>query len=220
MFIDHESRLVRQLEKIGAVVRNGHFCCAYGTHTDTYIDHRAIFREDLRVVHQLGLFLAERLVSTQPEIVVGPKDGGADFALWVAYHLSYLRGTPVKRIALYKECDNEPTIFLFRKQDCEHFKGKRIVLVDDVINSGNTIYAVMRAFEGYNTSVVGVGTIWNRGKCSQSDFPFTELFCSLINQRLPSWNPARGECSLCNADIPVSKIHGHGLDDSVQLTLF
>ncbi|MEK9175306.1 MAG: phosphoribosyltransferase family protein [Patescibacteria group bacterium] len=206
------------LQDIGAILMNGHFGYNGGNHGSTYINHLAIFQHP-KAAEKCSRFLAERFRSDSINCILGPRNGGASLAERISEHLSYWCGGNVMPLAAEKTCVCCNGYGFYLTEDTiENIRGKRVLVVDDVGNSGRSVKCTIELVMASGGIVVGVGYLCNRGNLKRENFGDIERYESLLDWTLQSWNPAKGECQPCNNNVPLSTRFGHG-GDSKQLFL-
>lgn len=204
--------VLRKLRAIGVNLENGHFVYSEGWHGSAYVDHRAIFRNP-KEIYWISAMLSEKICvsSSQIEVVIGPMNGGAFLAQWVAYHLSCMYGKNV--IPLYASKTFSRDGFFFEPEFAKLIFGKRALVVDDVVNSGRSVLDVIYLVSAAGGALVGVGGIWNRG----GNYPISQFnrrgvrnIKFLVDLELEAWDPNGAEgCHLCITGVPISQEHGH-----------
>jgi orotate phosphoribosyltransferase len=88
-------------------------------------------------------------------------------------------------------------------------RGRTVLVVDDVINTGFSIRGVIGAVRANGGSVTVAATVCNRGAATAEELGVDELI-GLAEIRLPSWPAA--DCPLCRSGIPVNTNYAHGAD--------
>ena len=192
------------LERVDAVIRNTHAVGTTGIHLDTYVDI-SVLRHHPGETAALCRNIADH--ADDVDVVVGPA-GGADFIVrGVARHLSSILGHRV-RVVLAKEADAGN--FQILPSDQYLVRERRVLCVDDVLNTGSTlrhILAPVRMFEG---KVMGVGVVCSHGLVGAEELGIPWVYAATqVHSR--RWTPK--EClvdGLCKAGIPVNTRVGHG----------
>jgi orotate phosphoribosyltransferase len=174
------------LKQTGAWLE-GHFLLHSGRHSDQFIQMAQAFQHPNEVGALCGA-LAEKLRPFRPHVVVGPAVGG----IVMAYEIGRALGIR----ALWTE-----------KQDGVHrlgrgFRlepGERVVVVDDVSTTGDSVRQAMAAAREAGGTVVAAGLIIDRsGGTVRFDVPFV----SLASVTMSTWPPA--ECPLCRQRVPLT----------------
>jgi orotate phosphoribosyltransferase len=150
------------------------------------------------------------------EIVCGPATGGLIVSQWTAHHL----GLPAvfaehgkeqgydPRIAVHGDGPLRPPFVLKRGYD-RAVSGKRVLLVDDVVNTGESVRETCAAIRAAGGEVVTVAALCTRGNATAGDVG-CEDFAYLAEIRIPSWSAA--DCELCRRGVPVNTRYAHGAD--------
>ncbi len=202
-----QARVVQILESIGALRRFGHFVYSSGSHGSDYIEKDILFTSPKKTI-EIADLLATRYAHMNIACVVGATMGGALFAQYVGYALSMRQNNEVEII--YAEKTHQKSSLKFRKSFSEMLAGKRVLVVEDILNKGvtaKTLVEITRASGGY---VVGVGALWNRGGITASDLGYVNHLDSLVNLSFPSWEAI--SCPLCKSNLPLNLECGHGED--------
>ena len=207
------SRAEAILRDAGAVITGDHFVYITGEHGDGWIDKDALFPDTARTA-ELCTMLANQIAPAEPELVCGPATGGLIVSQWTAHRLgvSSLFAEHGKdqgydpAAALAADGPLRPPFVLRRGYDLA-VAGKRVAVVDDVINTGESIRETVEAVSAAGGEVVVVGALCTRGNAG--DLGCDRLAC-LCEISIPSW-PA-GECELCRDGVAVNTRYAHGAD--------
>lgn len=113
-------------------VRHGHFLLESGHHGDFWLNLDTLFVR-ATALRPFVVELATALAEHRPEVVCGPLDGGAFLAQLVASELDvdfgYAQRNPADRGVEYR----------IPEALREGLLGKRVAVVDDVINAGSAV---------------------------------------------------------------------------------
>jgi adenine/guanine phosphoribosyltransferase-like PRPP-binding protein len=139
---------------------------------------------DPHAASQMGYALAKAFFTSKVDTVATPSVWGAGLAQWIAWFLEprakVIHATP----AANGNFDIAPNLH-------DLVDGKRILLVDNLIFTGDT----MRRFEHLVTSlggqVVGIGCLWSS---TSGDINDREVV-GLLNETFPIWDAST--CPLC-----------------------
>ena len=94
--------------------------------------------------------LIGKLEEFEPEVIVGIARGGLTLAHSMAEGLN-IRDVQSIRTELYDDSDKRDTITIFG--GCEFKNKKRVLVVDDISDSGDTLKAVMQYLLENNTNI-------------------------------------------------------------------
>jgi orotate phosphoribosyltransferase len=206
---EHILRLFKQSE----VIVKGHFVLSSKWHSDTYINKDAIFAHP-----DLASLLCRELAFSMcaawhdvgvVDVVVGPEKGGIIMSQWVAYHLealSSIHGKTGKVFAAYAEKSGEE--FVFRRRFSELVNGKSVVVVEDVLTTGQTMRKVMGLVRSVGGSVEAIGVLCNRDCIDIFDVIGVRPWFSVLDYSLEKW--VADQCPLCSRGISVSTDFGRG----------
>jgi orotate phosphoribosyltransferase len=175
-------------------VRRGHFRYESGYHGEIWLDLDRLFLNPSRIT-PLAHDLASRLAPTAIEAVVGPLVGGALLAQMIAVELgvefAYTEPRPSSSVdTLY------PVVYRLPVTVAPLTKGKRVAIVDDVINAGSAVRGTYHALTEAGAKPAVVGALLVLGDAAQ---PFLKS-SGMTLERLaafpnPLWEPAN--CPLC-----------------------
>jgi orotate phosphoribosyltransferase len=181
-------------------VRRGHFRYESGYHGEIWLDLDRLFLDPSRIA-PLARDLASRLAPSAIEAVVGPLVGGALLGQMIAVELgvefAYTEPRPSSsHNTLY------PVVYRLPATVAPLTRGKRVAIVDDVINAGSAIRGTYGALVEAGAKPAVVGALLVLGDAAQ---PFLKS-SSMALERLatiqnPLWEPAN--CPLCGQGIPV-----------------
>ena len=193
----------KYLIKYNALRENGHYVYTSGKHGDTYLNKDAILPHTA-VVREICEHIAHNFRVAGAEAVIGPVAGGVVLAQWTAHFLSEVTGKEV--LAVYADKRKTEGEFIIRRGYDELIRGKKLLVVDDVINQGSSLRGLLRETERIGCEVVGIGCLCNRYDRTAQDFGVPELY-AYIDFKLNIYESS--ECPLFKAGIPLSKGLGH-----------
>ena len=185
------------LAESGAVIRDSHVVYTSGRHGSAYVNKDAVYPHTERVRELCGL-MAEAARPLGVEIVCGPAMGGIILAQWTGHHL----GLP----AVYAEKAPEGGMALRRGYDAL-VRGRRVLVVEDVVNTGGSLADTIRAVRAAGGTVIAATALCNRGGVTAADLDVPALQ-ALLELSLDSW--AAEECPLCRRGVPVNTSVGKG----------
>ncbi|MFQ5541160.1 MAG: phosphoribosyltransferase family protein [Candidatus Paceibacteria bacterium] len=195
--------LLEEMKSYGAIVE-GHFIGTSNKHLDTYIAKDAIMPHTA-FISRLCKMIAEKALPHEPDIVVGPIACGIIMSQWTAHHLSELCGRNI--LAVFTD-EVESKQKLKRKYN-RLVDGARVVVVEDVVNTGASIQEVVDTVSEKGGDIVHAYSLFNRGEpdtvvSKKLGVPYE----SLIYFPRQAWNEADMPDSL--RATPVSVEYGHG----------
>ncbi|MBS1719143.1 MAG: orotate phosphoribosyltransferase [Armatimonadetes bacterium] len=141
--------LLDLLESSGAILR-GHFVLTSGRHSDVYFEKFRVL-EQPAVVSALVEKIAEEFRSQDIDFVVGPTTGGIILAFEVARQLGCQ--------ARYVETENGEKCF---RRNAVLPAGCRVLVVDDVLTTGRSVFETLGVVRGKGADVVGVAVLIDR----------------------------------------------------------
>ncbi len=199
-----EAAVLDILEQVGAF-RAGHFVFVSGLHADTYVNKNAMYPYT-KEISKLCRGIAERFAGKGIEAIVGPATGGIILSQWVAHHLTEIEGRDVYGVYADKDGDG----FIIKRGYDETIKGKKILVVEDLVTTGGSLKKVIEASRSVGAEVVGAVAVCNRGAVTKEMIGNPPEFVSMVSLELEQWPEA--ECDLCQRGIPVNTDVGHGKD--------
>jgi hypothetical protein len=99
--------------------------------------------------------------------------------------------------------------FVLKRGYDERVRGLRVLVVDDVVNTGESLAETVSAVRDAGGDVTTVGALCTRGNAAPGAVGCDD-FVYLAEIRIPSWPAA--ECQLCTTGVPVNTRYAHGAD--------
>jgi orotate phosphoribosyltransferase len=203
------------LESVNAVLTHDHFVYTSWKHGSAYVNKDAIYPHT-RAVAYLCDCLAANFIMDDVQVVIGPEKGGIILSQWTAHHLTRRTFTEVLAIYAEKEADQ----FLVERGYAKLISGKNVLVVDDVLRTGDTIQKVVEVARRHGGNVVGIGVICDQGYAAATElgdparFPKVVVLTQVV---LRTWTEK--ECPLCKADFPpVNPNFGKGKEFLARYT--
>jgi orotate phosphoribosyltransferase len=175
-------------QKAGAILK-GHFLLASGVHSPIYWEKFQVLQFP-SYTEQLCHIITTHFQKQGIQVVAGPTTGGIILAFEVARQLG------VRGIFAEKEGNTERAF----KRGFSISPGERVLIVDDILTSGNSIGEVMAAVTKQGGIVVGIGVLVDR---SEQELEFGVPLFSCHRVLTPTYSPP--DCPLCAAQIPLVK---------------
>lgn len=198
------SKIVDILRETGALIIDDHFVLTSGKHSPLYINKDALYPHTDKA-SEVGRLIADKLKDFDIDVVAGPALGGIILAQWVAYHLSKLKKKKI--LGVYTEKDLEKNQVFKRGYD-KLVKGKKVIVVEDLTTTGNSVRKVINSVLSHGGKVVGVAVMVNRDPRNVNEqtigFPFYML------DTLDTQSYEEKDCPLCKKHVPVNTDVGHG----------
>ena len=190
-----------QLEQFEVLMRNGHFDYGNGFHGRVYLNPHQLFRHPSTIWR-----LSQDLLETIPadllqktEVVAGPVMGGALLAHTLA---GLLDG---RRALSHPPCSYAPFStrgdgFMLRSFYAKEMKGKRVLLADDVRNTGKTFQQCADLVRQAGGTVLATVEICDRMEAIV-DLGVPNF--ALVEYKAPE-NFAAADCPMCKAGEPIT----------------
>ncbi|NJK79346.1 MAG: phosphoribosyltransferase [Chloroflexaceae bacterium] len=197
------------LERLGAIVANSHIVYTSGRHGRAYVNKDALYPYT-QETSLIAARIAAAFADDQIEIVAGPTIGGVILAQWVAHHLGYVLGRPVLAVFAEEQIGIDGSrLRVFRRGYADYLTSRRVLVVEDVLTTGQSARAVVDAVDAAGGQVAGLGALCNRGGVTAEILHVPRL-AALVDLPLESWDEA--ECPLCAAGVPVNTAVGKGAE--------
>ena len=174
-------------QKSGALLR-GHFLLTSGLHSPVYWEKFRVLQFP-RYTEKLCRLIADHFREQEIQVVAGPTTGGIILAFETAHQLG-LR-------SIFAEKEGESRVF---RRDFEITPGEHILIVDDILTTGNSLRETINAVAKLGGIVIGIGVLVDR---SEENLDFNLPFFSCL--RAPTTVYLPQECPLCAAHIPLTK---------------
>ncbi len=174
-------------QECGAVLK-GHFLLTSGLHSDTYVEKFKLLQYP-KLTDKMCKEIALHFEDTKPHVILGAATGGIIISQSVGRELS------VKSI-FAERVDGK--LVLRRGFFIE--KGERVLVVDDVVTTGGSIYELLDLVAEYGGIVMGVGTIIDR---TNEKLDFGVNYHTLVHYDIPIYKPEN--CPQCASNIGMTE---------------
>jgi orotate phosphoribosyltransferase len=183
------------------VVMEGHFDYGNGFHGKLYLNPHKLLQWPSTIwrVAQDLIDVMPADFSEQAEVIAGPATGGAILAHTIAGLLDGRRPMthPPYSFAPFGDQEGKPTLSPFYAKS---MKGRRVLIVDDVRNTGTTFKMCADLVEKAGGTVIGTVQIVDRCEpCVSINAPNV----SLVEYTSPPNYPA-ASCPMCAAKVPIT----------------
>jgi orotate phosphoribosyltransferase len=203
--MDEKERM--EIFKKAKAIIFGHFVYASGRHGGVYVNKDAIYI-DPEWIKLLCEDIAKHFQGKEIDVVAGPAVGGVILTQWVSYALSQLTVGDNRILAVYAE-DGPNETKIFKRGYDKLIPGKKVLIVEDITTTGDSVKKVIDLVKYFNGTVVGVGLLCNRGGVNAEYLGVEEMF-SLISLDLESYEEE--DCLLCKDNVPINTELGKGAE--------
>lgn len=179
--------LLKLFKDSGALL-NGHFKLTSGRHSDVYYEKFTLLKNP-KVCTNICKQMADDFADSGAETVVGPTTGG----IIIAYDVARYMGLE----SLYAEAGEDGRVF---KRGFSLEPGRKVLIVDDVLTTGRSIFEVIDLVKSYKAEIVGIGLMLDR---SNGKVTFDYPFKALTTVTADSWNPE--DCPLCSEGVALTQ---------------
>jgi orotate phosphoribosyltransferase len=184
----NEQEVLKIFQKEKAYL-NGHFLLSSGLHSPNYMQCALLFQRP-HIAEKLCKALAKLLKGHKIDAVIGPALGG----ILVSYEL----GRALKIRSLFAE--RVDGSFVLRRGFALK-RNERVLVVEDVITTGKSIYEVIDLVEHLGAKVEAVASIVDR---SDGAAVFAQDFHALLKIHIRSYRPE--DCPICRERrVPLVK---------------
>ena len=196
-------KALKDLQLSGVLMLDGHFDYGNGYHGRVYLNPHQLFRHPStiwRFAQDLIDLMPSELVQ-RTEVVAGPVTGGALLAHTIAGLLDS------RRSLTHAPCSFAPFNydpsggFALRAFYRNELAGKRILLADDVRNTGDTFARCAALVKEAGGTVVATAEIYDRCE-AMVDLGVPNI--PLAEYRAPE-NYAAASCPLCAQQVPITR---------------
>jgi orotate phosphoribosyltransferase len=199
---DIRERALKDLQRSEVLTMNGHFDFGNGYHGTLYVNPHQLFRHPStiwRFAQDLLDLLPGELIQ-RIEVVAGPATGGALLAHTIAGLLDSRRSLmhpPCSFAPIHVGPDGLTLRDFYRRE----LQGKKVLLADDVRNTGETLSRCAALVREAGGTVVASVEIYDRME-SLVDLGVPNV--ALAELKAPE-NYKVDECPLCKAGVPITK---------------
>jgi orotate phosphoribosyltransferase len=173
----------------------------------------------LRSGRHTAEYVAKTLVTTEPTFTEGLGDilgthfgrTPVDLVLTTGYSAGLLghcvaRAHPARPRLIYatkgKTSAGRTEVSLAPEYRAFFAEGGRVLIVEDILTTGDTVRELIRLVESMGGHVVGIGAIWRRSIGMKFKYP---LF-TIVSRDVPTYAPA--ECPMCAQGVPINRSIG------------
>jgi orotate phosphoribosyltransferase len=196
-------KALRDLQQSEVLMIDGHFDYGNGYHGRVYLNPHQLFRHPStiwRFAQDLIDALPSELVQ-ETQVVAGPVTGGALLAHTIAGLLDSRRSLTHPPCS-FAPLNYDPAAgFALRGFYRAEVKGKRVLLADDVRNTGETFARCASLLQDAGGTVVATVEIYDR---CEPNVDLSVPNIALAEYRAPE-NYKASECPMCEAGTPITR---------------
>ena len=179
--------LLNLLKETGAIM-DGHFLLTSGRHSNVYIEKFRVL-ENPAALNEVCREMAETVKNQNIELVLGAAIGGILISGGVGRHLE-------KKHIFAERIDGKMEL----RRGFSIKSGERIVIVEDIITTGGSVFELIDLAEELSAEIVHVVNLVDR---SQDGIDFGYPSTALLN--LPSESYKSDDCPLCKQGFPLTE---------------
>ena len=198
------AEVVEILKKVGGIITDDHFVYTSGKHGSVYVNKDALYPHT-DMSSRVGELFAEHFQNENIDVVVSPALGGIVLSQWTAHHLSKVQGKEI--LGIYTEKDAEKNQ-VFTRGYGELVKGKKVLVIEDLVNTGGSFMKVVESIKAIGGEVVAVGVMVNRSPDKVTAETVGVPFYAL--DIFPAEAFEESECPYCKESRPINTKVGHG----------
>ncbi len=189
------------LQRTGTYRSDEHFVLRSGRHTSEYVA-KALVTTEPTFTEGLGDIIATHFSRFEVDLVLT-----TGYAAGLLGHC-VARAHPSRPRFIFatkeKTADRRTGVTLQPEYRAFFAEGGRVLIVEDILTTGETVKQLIKLVEGMGGRVVGVGAIWRRSTRMKFKYP---LF-TVVTRDFPTYAPA--ECPMCRKGIPTNPDLGAG----------
>src|SRR5258706_3072516 len=180
--------------------REGHFKLESGYHGNLWFDLDLLFLRPVRVQPFIAE-LANRLTTYNIDGICGPLIGGALIAEILASRLD-VEFYYTERLVRSQQGGLYPVEYRLPDGVKSHLDGKRVAIVDDIINAGSAVRGTCTSLIAANAQPVVIGCLLEMGAAAPAHFAAQKIpFENIASLHSALWKPS--ECPLCASEVPL-----------------
>ncbi|MGA9291755.1 MAG: orotate phosphoribosyltransferase [Ignavibacteriaceae bacterium] len=183
----NENEIFAIFRETGALLE-GHFLLTSGKHSNVYFQCAKVLQYP-DYTKQICELIAKQFESYEFETVVAPAMGGIIVGYEVARQLN-------KRFIFTEREDKNMTL----RRGFGLNENEKVLVCEDVITTGGSVYEVINIVKNHKANVVGVGAIVDR---SGGKVKFDAPLYTTLQINAETYTPE--DCILCRENIPVIK---------------
>ena len=183
------------LRRTGAYRGNDHFLLPSGHHAPEFID-KALVTTEPSFTEGLGAVIAKQFAEWPVDVVLSTGLGALILAHCVARALP---GRPLLVYATKGVTGPQRRVRLPEEFGRFVQRGTKVLIVEDLITTGETLKLLIELVERKGGSVVGIACLWQRN----STVDLARPVFSLVTRDFPTYDPQ--SCPLCRQGVPLNR---------------
>jgi orotate phosphoribosyltransferase len=188
--------------------RKGHFFLESGHHGNLWLDLESLcYRPNL--LQSAAQELADSISPLDVDVVCGPLVEGAFVGLFAALRLN-VPFVYSERFARPSEGGLFPAGYRIPATLREGLRGKRVAIINDVINAGSAVRGTFSDLLECGAIVTAIGALLVLGTAA-SDFAFSKAIPLKSTAFLPNTIWAASECPFCACGEPLEDVEGFAI---------
>jgi orotate phosphoribosyltransferase len=192
------------LLRTGAYRTDDHIVLRSGRHTSEYVA-KALVTTEPTFTEGLGDIIAAHFSRFEVDLVLTTGYGAGLLGHCVARaHPSRPRFIFATKV---KTADRRTEVVLQLEYRAFFAEGGRVLIVEDILTTGETVRQLIKLVESMGGKVVGIGAIWRRSTRVSFKYP---LF-TVVTRDFPTYAPP--ECPMCTKGIPINPDLGGGPEE-------
>jgi len=182
-----KSEIISYFKSTGALL-DGHFLLTSGRHSNKYFEKFTLLSNP-NVVDNLCKSIYSIYKHQKIDIVLGAATGG----IILAYEL----GKQLNTKGIFAERVNGELEF---RRGFSLGKDQRILLVDDVVTTGGSVFELISLTQSTGANIIGIAVMFDR---TNGEIDFRYPFFALHSEKIESWEEE--DCPQCVQRIPLTK---------------
>jgi orotate phosphoribosyltransferase len=199
---ENRAKALKGLQQLGVLMLDGHFDYGNGYHGTVYLNPHQLFLHPATIWRLaqdlLDLLPSEILQNT--DVVAGPATGGALLAHTLAGLLDSRRSL-THPPSSFAPLHSDPAGLSLRPFYAREIKGKRVLIADDIRNTGQTLARCASLVKDAGGTVIGTMQIYDRLEASM-DTGVPNF--ALAEYKAPG-NFKAGDCPLCDGKVAITR---------------
>jgi orotate phosphoribosyltransferase len=185
--------------------RRGHFLLESGHHGDLWLDLEALCYRPHRV-RAIAVDLAKAIAEWEVDAVCAPLIEGAFVGLFVALELN-VDFTYSERFARPSHDGLFPAGYKIPAALREKIRGRRVAIVNDVINAGSAVRGTFDDLESCGANIVGISALLVLGTAI-SEYSSSKGVPLVSVAQVPNHLWAPSDCPLCATGAALMDVEG------------